>query len=153
MGGATPWHLSPALAVVGFGMGLVMAPFFDLILAGVEPQETGSASGTLNAVQQLGGALGIAILGTVFFHFLQVGPTGPVKATVERGMQWTLWVEIVLILLAGAAAFLLPLKSEPDQGADPTAGQGTDEGAGQTADQTATSSALGTGPTSPPVAV
>ncbi len=63
------------------------------------------------------------------------------KATVEHGMQWTLWVEIGLILLAGAAAFLLPRKSEPDQGAD------------QGEDQTATSSALGTGPTSPPVAV
>jgi EmrB/QacA subfamily drug resistance transporter len=143
VGGATPWHLSPALFVVGFGMGLVMAPFFDLILAGVEPQEIGSASGTLNAVQQLGSALGIAILGTVFFHFLKIGPTGPVKATVERGMQWTLWVEIGLILLAGAAAFLLPRKSEPEGS----------EGADQGADQTATSSALGTGPTSPPVAV
>jgi hypothetical protein len=44
-----------------------MAPMFDIILAGVEPRETGSAGGTLTAVQQLGGSLGIAILGTVFF--------------------------------------------------------------------------------------
>ena len=78
-------------------MGLVMAPFFDIILAGVEPHETGSAAGTLNAVQQLGGALGIAILGTVFFHILKIGPRGPVRSTVEHGMHWTLWIEIGLL--------------------------------------------------------
>jgi MFS family permease len=63
----TPWELIPALALVGLGMGHAMAPMFDIILAGVEPRETGSAGGTLTAVQQLGGSLGIAILGTVFF--------------------------------------------------------------------------------------
>jgi hypothetical protein len=63
----TPWDLIPSLALVGLGMGLAMAPMFDIILAGVEPRETGSAGGTLTAVQQLGGSLGIAILGTVFF--------------------------------------------------------------------------------------
>jgi hypothetical protein len=47
-----------------------MAPFFDIVLAGVEQHETGSASGTLTAVQQLGGALGIAVLGTVFFDLV-----------------------------------------------------------------------------------
>ncbi|HVE27262.1 MAG TPA: MFS transporter, partial [Sporichthya sp.] len=65
--GVTPWELIPALALVGLGMGVAMAPMFDIILAGVEPRETGSAGGTLTAVQQLGGSLGIAILGTVFF--------------------------------------------------------------------------------------
>ena len=59
-------------------MGLLMAPFFDIILAGVEEHEIGSASGTLNAVQQFGSALGIAILGHVFFHVMKIGPTGPV---------------------------------------------------------------------------
>jgi EmrB/QacA subfamily drug resistance transporter len=63
----TPWGLIPSLSLVGLGMGLAMAPMFDIILAGVEPKETGSAGGTLTAVQQLGGSLGIAILGTVFF--------------------------------------------------------------------------------------
>jgi EmrB/QacA subfamily drug resistance transporter len=112
--GVTPWHLSPALAVTGFGMGLLMAPFFDIILAGVEPQETGSASGTLSAVQQLGGALGLAILGTVFFHVLQIGPSGPVPATVERGMQWTLWILVGQLAITFAAAFLLPRKARAD---------------------------------------
>jgi EmrB/QacA subfamily drug resistance transporter len=109
--GVTPWHLAPALAVVGFGTGLLMAPFFDLILTGVEEHEMGSASGSLNAVQQLGGALGIAILGTVFFDILKVGRTGPVPATVEHGMQATLWIEVGLFAVTFAAAFLLPKRA------------------------------------------
>ena len=39
--------MSPSLAVVGLGMGLAMAPFFDIVLAGVEDHESGSASGVL----------------------------------------------------------------------------------------------------------
>jgi EmrB/QacA subfamily drug resistance transporter len=62
----TSWQLVPALLVIGFGMSMVMAPFFDTVLAGVEAHETGTASGTLTAIQQLGGALGIAVLGTLF---------------------------------------------------------------------------------------
>ena len=66
----TPWQLVPALVVTGTGMGLIMGPFFDTVLAGVEPAETGSAGGTLTAVQQLGSALGAAVLGTIFFGLL-----------------------------------------------------------------------------------
>ncbi|MBW8482237.1 MFS transporter [Actinomadura parmotrematis] len=66
----TPWQLTPALVVTGLGMGLLMAPFFDTVLAGVEPAETGSAGGTLTAIQQLGAALGAAVLGTIFFGLL-----------------------------------------------------------------------------------
>ena len=66
----TPWRLIPALVVIGFGMGQVLAPFFDIVLAGVEPKETGTAGGTLTAIQQLGGALGVALLGTLFFSML-----------------------------------------------------------------------------------
>jgi EmrB/QacA subfamily drug resistance transporter len=68
--GVTPWQLIPALALSGLGIGMLMAPFFDIVLAGVETHETGSASGTLTAIQQLGGALGVAVLGTMFFGIL-----------------------------------------------------------------------------------
>jgi MFS family permease len=113
--GVTPWHLSPALAVTGIGMGLLMAPFFDIILAGVEPHETGSASGSLSAVQQLGGALGIAILGTVFFHIVKIGANGPDPVSVEHGMQWTLWILVAQLAITFGAAFLLPRKAREDE--------------------------------------
>ncbi|MEV4637788.1 MFS transporter [Actinoplanes sp. NPDC049548] len=69
-GDITPYHLIPALFPLGAGMGLAMAPFFNIVLAGVDDEETGSASGALTSVQQLGGAFGIAVLGTVFFGLL-----------------------------------------------------------------------------------
>ncbi len=68
--GVTPWQLAPSLVLTGLGMGVLMAPFFDTVLAGVELHETGSASGALTAVQQLGSALGVAVLGTLFFGIL-----------------------------------------------------------------------------------
>ncbi|WP_018566168.1 MFS transporter [Streptomyces sp. PsTaAH-124] len=71
--GVGPWQLLPALLVTGVGMGLLMAPFFDIVLASVEQHETGSASGTMTAIQQLGGAFGVALLGTVFFGLLGGG--------------------------------------------------------------------------------
>jgi len=65
-----PYQLIPALVLLGAGMGLAMAPFFNIVLAGVDDEETGSASGALTSVQQLGGAFGIAVLGTIFFGLL-----------------------------------------------------------------------------------
>ncbi|GAA4146323.1 MFS transporter [Actinomadura keratinilytica] len=78
--GVGPWQLAPALLVCGTGMGLLMAPFFDIVVSGVEPHETGSAGGTLTAVQQFGSALGAAVLGTVFFGLLG----GQVAAEAEH---------------------------------------------------------------------
>jgi hypothetical protein len=49
---------------------MLLAPLFDFVLAGVADDEVGSASGVLNAVQQLSGAIGIAAIGTVFFSAL-----------------------------------------------------------------------------------
>jgi EmrB/QacA subfamily drug resistance transporter len=61
---------APAAAIAGIGMGLVFAPVYDIILASVDDHETGSAAGVLSAMQQLGSALGVAIIATVFFGLL-----------------------------------------------------------------------------------
>jgi len=103
--GVSPWQLSPALGVVGLGMGLMMAPFFNTVLAGVSAEETGSASGALTSIQQLGGALGIAILGTVFFHHI---------TDFARAMDLVLWVEGGLLALTFVTIFLLPRKPLPE---------------------------------------
>ncbi|NOL45422.1 MFS transporter [Kribbella sandramycini] len=64
--GAAHWWLIPALGVAGAGVGLFTTAFFTEALSRVEPHETGSAAGLLNAVQQFGGTLGVAGLGSVF---------------------------------------------------------------------------------------
>lgn len=62
-----PWYFIPGLLLVGSGMGLIMAPIFAVVLNDVNPKDAGSASGTLNALQQVGGAIGIALIGVIFF--------------------------------------------------------------------------------------
>ncbi|OKJ13971.1 MFS transporter [Kitasatospora sp. CB01950] len=114
----TPWQTVPALAVAGLGMGLVMAPFFGMVLASVDAHETGSASGTLTAVQQLGGALGSAILGTVFFERLKT-------ADFASAEQITLWTEVGMLVAVFAAIFLLPKHARPEDGEG--APEGSDE--------------------------
>ncbi|MCF6474829.1 DHA2 family efflux MFS transporter permease subunit [Nonomuraea sp. MG754425] len=103
------WQLAPGLTLVGIGMGLTMAPFFDIVLAGVEPHESGSASGTLTGVQQLGGAFGTAVLGTLFFNLL-ADQTG-----FGRSMEVTVWVEVGLLAATFALTYLLPRRARPEQ--------------------------------------
>ena len=64
------WLFIPGLLLVGAGMALIMAPMFSVALTDVDARHAGSASGVLNAVQQLGGAVGIALLGLFFFTHL-----------------------------------------------------------------------------------
>jgi MFS family permease len=69
-------HISPsgpgglALAVpilaLGFGLGGAIAPLLATVLAGITPAETGSASGSLGAIQQLAGSAGVATLATLY---------------------------------------------------------------------------------------
>jgi EmrB/QacA subfamily drug resistance transporter len=64
--GGYPWPLLGAMALCGLGMGTFTVPFFSTALHRVRPHETGSAAGLLNAVQQLGGTLGVALLGGLY---------------------------------------------------------------------------------------
>ncbi|WP_326824901.1 MFS transporter [Streptosporangium sp. NBC_01756] len=104
--GTGPWQLAPALLVTGLGSGLVMGPYFQIALSGVDPHETGSASGTLTALQQLGAALGVALLGTVFFGALGGDPT--------VAAQHTFWVVAGMVALTFLAGFLLPRYARED---------------------------------------
>src|SRR5882724_3864022 len=60
-------HLLPGYLLVGVGMAFAFIPMSIAALAGVEPQEAGLASGLINASQQIGGALSVAIAATVAF--------------------------------------------------------------------------------------
>jgi predicted MFS family arabinose efflux permease len=56
----------PSLLMVGAGFGFAMAPSFSTGTFGVQPQDAGVASATLNTGQQLGGSIGTSLLNTVF---------------------------------------------------------------------------------------
>jgi len=63
----TPWMTIPAILILGIGMGICFTATFDVALGDVAHDEAGSASGALSAVQQLAGAIGSAVVTTVFF--------------------------------------------------------------------------------------
>ncbi|RLV48127.1 MFS transporter [Nocardioides mangrovicus] len=112
--GVGAWDLQPSLAVVGLGMGLTMAPFFDLVLAGVEDHESGSASGVMTAVQQLGGAFGIAVLGTLFFHVLTAADATSRIAVFRDAAGAAMWLAAGLLVVGFGLTFFLPARARED---------------------------------------
>ncbi|MFJ2003127.1 MFS transporter [Streptomyces chartreusis] len=62
-----PWQMALPLVVMGVGMGLIVAPLTDAILSEVPREHSGSASGLINTVQQMGNALGLGLVSVVFF--------------------------------------------------------------------------------------
>ena len=108
------WTMAPTLAVSGVGLGLTMAPFFDIVLAGVDEEESGSASGVLTSVQQLGGAFGVAVLGTTFFHQLaHTSATTHIAAFRDAGAV-AIAAAAVLMVIGFGLTFLLPKKARED---------------------------------------
>jgi MFS family permease len=95
------WDLAPALFVSGLGSGLIFAPLFDIILADLGDHEVGSGSGVLNAVQQFAGALGVAVIGTVFFQLLPDRGWFDATRTIA-------WVSVGCYAAAFLTVFLLP---------------------------------------------
>jgi len=59
--------LAPGLLLAGAGMGLCLAPITTLVLSGVDPQRAGAVSGLLSTMQQVGNAIGVAVIGVLFF--------------------------------------------------------------------------------------
>jgi MFS family permease len=87
---AHAWQFLPAGLIFGLGGGLAIVPIFSIILAGVADHEVGSASGVLNALQQLGGTIGVAVTGTLFFELLPDGDqSGPWRS--PRSLRPASW--------------------------------------------------------------
>jgi EmrB/QacA subfamily drug resistance transporter len=97
------------LVLLGLGVGIAMIPLTSRGIAGVEPSDSGAASGLVNVFHQVGGALGLAILVTVFttasrgaaHHTLAVGSTGSQAGQVlAHGVAAALTGSTVFLALA-----------------------------------------------------
>ncbi|MEV4314892.1 MFS transporter [Actinocrispum sp. NPDC049592] len=105
---ASTWDLVPGLVLLGLGVGASIGQLFRFILTSVTMNEVGSASGVLEAVQQLSTALGVAVLGTVFFSaFNSHIPT--------HALQVTAWACLVPLAAAFALVFRLPMQPREEQ--------------------------------------
>ena len=93
-------ELVPGLALIGFGIGLVLVPLSQTVLADVEPAHVGAAAGVLSTAQQVGGGLGIAVIGVVFFDAAGHG--------MVHAFTVSLWVLAALTLLTAVLVQALP---------------------------------------------
>jgi predicted MFS family arabinose efflux permease len=105
---ASTLELAPGLFLIGLGAGSSIGQLFDFILAGVRMNEVGSASGVLEAVQQLSSALGVAVLGTIFFSAL--GGHLPTHA-----LAITAWACLVPLAGTFLLLFKLPMRAREPQ--------------------------------------
>ncbi|HEX2321228.1 MAG TPA: MFS transporter [Streptosporangiaceae bacterium] len=87
----TTMELLPALIVTGLGMGAVLAPLADILLASVRKEDAGSASGVFNTSIQVGASIGVALIGVIFFGLLgtQSGPAATAVAPQLRSSLTT----------------------------------------------------------------
>jgi EmrB/QacA subfamily drug resistance transporter len=112
VGGAEHHHVSilalaGPLLVAGGGMGAILSPLFSFVLAGVADDEVGSASGTLNAIQQLASAAGVALVGTLFFSTAS-------RRGFAVAFHRCLWVELAALAACALLVFLLPHEARPE---------------------------------------
>jgi EmrB/QacA subfamily drug resistance transporter len=96
--------LVPAFIVAGVGMSLFFAPVANVVLASVRRDQEGIASGANNAIRELGGVFGIAILGAVFSAH---GGYASGQAFVS-GMSSAVWIGAAAVAVAAGIALLLP---------------------------------------------
>jgi EmrB/QacA subfamily drug resistance transporter len=94
----------PAFIVCGIGMSLFFAPVANVVLGSVRRDQEGIASGANNAIRELGGVFGIAVLGAVFSA--RGGYAN--GAAFVSGLAPALWVGSAAVAAAVAAALLLP---------------------------------------------
>ena len=99
---ASTWDLVPGLFFVGIGLGATVGSLFRFVLSSVTMDEVGSASGVLEAVQQLSSALGVAILGTIFFAAFAHQPPA-------HALEITAWACLAPLAAAFVLVFGLPM--------------------------------------------
>ncbi|MDY8108374.1 MFS transporter [Fulvimarina sp. 2208YS6-2-32] len=99
------WVFTGPLVIAGLGMGITVAPLFATILTVVKDQDAGSGSGALQTFQQIGGALGVAVLGQIFFGALAGGTT---PDDYRASFMATLYLQVALFLLLAVLASRLP---------------------------------------------
>ena len=100
--------LVPAFVVSGVGMSLFFAPVANVVLGSVRREEEGIASGANNAIRELGGVFGVAVLGAVFSA--RGGYTS--GTAFVAGLTPAVWVGAAVVAVAAAVALALPRRRQ-----------------------------------------
>jgi EmrB/QacA subfamily drug resistance transporter len=114
VGGSYVADLLPGFLLVGLGLGFSFVPVSIAALAGIKPAEAGLASGLINTSQQIGGALGIALLSTIATSRTEdaVASGTPVPSALVDGFHGAFLVGVVIAALGVVAALTLIRRDE-----------------------------------------
>lgn len=99
-----PMRLIPVLVVAGAGQGFIMTPLLNLVLGFVDEAQAGMASGVISTVQQVGAALGVAVVGILFGAALAAGDgaaaqAGQYASAFVAGMLYNLGAALLVCIL------------------------------------------------------
>jgi EmrB/QacA subfamily drug resistance transporter len=94
----------------GIGMGMFFAPVANVVLSAVRPVEEGKASGTNNAIREVGGVFGVAVLASIFTRY--GGYSSP--ETFTDGLVVATWVGAAVVGAGSLVALLIPRKRRAD---------------------------------------
>jgi MFS family permease len=108
----TPYaDLVAPFIISGIGMALFFAPVANVVLSSVRRQEEGQASGANNAIRELGGVFGVAVLASVFAHY---GGYANGQTFVD-GLTPAIYVGAVLVAAGALAALGIQRKRRPQE--------------------------------------
>ncbi|HEV7719481.1 MAG TPA: MFS transporter, partial [Arsenicitalea sp.] len=106
------------------GLGTGIAGLFQTILSAVPPRDAGSGAGALQAFQQVGGALGVALVGEIFFSWLEHaeawGATSKTSGFVNAATSAMIYEVAVYVVVAAMVPFLKPLPRTEQSFGKPT---------------------------------
>src|SRR5207253_7020915 len=91
-------------ALSGIGMAMYFAPVANVVLSSVKPEEEGQASGANNAIRELGGVFGVAVLAAVFSHY---GGYQTSDSFVQ-GVTPALYLGAAIVIIGAVAALFIP---------------------------------------------
>jgi EmrB/QacA subfamily drug resistance transporter len=110
---STFWTLFPAMILGGIGMALTMSPMTSVAMASVPVDKAGVGSGVLNSFRQVGGSLGIAVMGAILASYLSARPgTELANQQFVDGLHSALLVS-ACITFAGAIVAVTLVRTSP----------------------------------------
>ena len=108
------WDIVPGLVVAGFGMAITMAPTTAAAMSSVPVDKAGVGSAVINSMRQVGGSLGIAIMGALVATSVSVSPLSPLYAEqFVPGYHRALEVGAAILLAGAVIAVVTVRKPRP----------------------------------------
>lgn len=97
--GGSVWWLAPGLLIDGVGMGMAIVPLTSTVLTRVAPALVGPASAVITTTQQVGGALGVALIGIVFYGHVDLAHPASYAHGFGLGLAALVALELLLVVL------------------------------------------------------